>query len=139
MARILGCVLLALQLGAPETIDIPRAIRVVGMDYPPLALAARVEGTVRVRCHLDQQGNVVSAERLEPPASRMDPLGEGARTNALRWKFTSSNDQRRGDSIELSYVFAIETKSGPPFRSNFIYDAPQSVYVTGEIPPMQVD
>jgi protein TonB len=61
----------------------PRKVRHVAPEYPPLALAARVQGTVVVDCVIDEDGRVSSLTVL-----KSHPLLEAAAVDAVRqWRY----------------------------------------------------
>jgi TonB family protein len=61
----------------------PRKVRHVAPEYPPLALAARVQGTVLVDCVIDEDGHVSSLTVL-----KSHPLLEAAAVDAVRqWRY----------------------------------------------------
>ena len=61
----------------------PRKVRHVAPEYPPLALAARVQGTVVLDCVIDEDGRVSSLTVL-----KSHPLLEAAALDAVRqWRY----------------------------------------------------
>ncbi|MDQ1474236.1 MAG: hypothetical protein QOJ99_5716 [Bryobacterales bacterium] len=54
------------------------------VNYPPLALVTRVEGTVTVQVKLDSRGNVVDASIVSGP----DELRKAVLQSVLNWHFT---------------------------------------------------
>jgi protein TonB len=61
----------------------PVKVRHVAPVYPPLAIAARVQGSVVIDCVIDQNGNVTSVAVL-----RSSPLLEQAAVEAVRqWRY----------------------------------------------------
>ena len=108
-------------------------IRVVSMNYPPLAAPARITGTLKIRCNLSPDGSVLSAEILEP-GDRLTPHipGKPVKENVFQWKFPSSANRSEGD-VELTFSFDLVMKHDPSKVSRFGFDSPGSVKVTAEI------
>ncbi len=64
-------------------IQLPRKLKHVSPEYPPLAITAHVGGTVILECIIDVQGNVASVRLL-----RGHPLLNEAAVEAVRkWKY----------------------------------------------------
>ena len=77
----------------------------VAPHYHPIAVAARVTGTVSVRVHIDSQGGVVSAEVIDGPRL----LKLGAEDTAKLWKFEPASDTDRTATLKFVYVLLGET------------------------------
>jgi hypothetical protein len=131
----IGVLLALLSLTAIETACsqdlIP--IRIVSMNYPPLAVAARITGMLKIKCNISPDGRVLSAEFLElGKKPTPDLLGEPVHDNVLQWRFPSSvNPGER--SVVLTFTFDIVTKHDPSKVSMFVFDSPGSVAVTAEV------
>jgi TonB family protein len=91
--------------------------RIVSSDYPALSRAARIQGTVEVKCTLDSNGNVIAAESLTGPLK----LREAARRNALQWKFQRTSKDVRDNFATLSYSFQLEGKPQDRKSATFIF------------------
>jgi len=52
-------------------------------QYPPLALAKRVEGTVRVRALIGADGSICEAEAVDGPALLREPALQAAREASI--------------------------------------------------------
>jgi protein TonB len=52
-------------------------------QYPPMARAARMEGTVKLRLRIDERGNVKNVEYVDGPAM----LAPAARVAVKDWKY----------------------------------------------------
>jgi TonB family protein len=116
--------------------------RIVGIDYPVLAIQAGISGTVRIKCILDEDGKVLSAEILGvgPSNGIRSLLAPAAQQNALRWVFSKSNpvaQQQR--STVITYDFRFEANPNPNYlRSRFIFDFPQSVHIIADMAPPEI-
>jgi TonB family protein len=117
------------------------AVRVVGIEYPPIAAAARVQGMVVIQCDLDPSGKVISTERLDKTSMKPDLLGDAAQANAREWLFTPVTGTV-GRRIVLTYIFEVRQSQnyavGQTTRTKFIYEAPQTVRAIAELPAMQI-
>ena len=89
-------------------------------EYPRVPRLARVQGTVEVKCTLDANGTVTSAEALSGPQLLQEP----ARRNALQWKFQPASKEVRGNSATLMYVFLLEGKPQDAPSSTFVFEMP---------------
>jgi hypothetical protein len=107
-------------------------IRIVGMNYPPLAVLARITGTLRIKCNVSPDGKVRSAEILDSSDKPIsDLLSMPSQENALQWIFPSSLNQSER-SFVLKYSFDLTGKHDPSKASRFVFDSPGSVRVTAE-------
>jgi TonB family protein len=118
-------------------------IRIVGVDYPALAIQARIAGKVSVKCILDENGRVASAEILEvsgPSKGIRELLGTAAQQNALQWLFIRSGSvTQQQPSAVIIYEFGFQVNpTSPRSQSKFILDFPLSVRVIADIPPLQI-
>jgi len=95
---------------APEPeLHPPELIEFVDADYPPEALAERLEGRVVLRLTIDADGRVTEAEVTEPVGHGFD---EAARSAALRFRFAPA---RRGDvAVPARILYAYEFRLPPP-------------------------
>ena len=127
------------------------ATKVVGIEFPPIAIAARIAGTVKIKCMLAGNGTVVSTEILEATSdtedgdlkavrskSVRDILGKAAQENAMKWIF-SAPDKAESPFTVLTYRFVFEVRESANYlRSRFVFDYPANVRVIAEIPPPQI-
>ncbi len=114
--------------------------RIVGIDYPVLAIQARIAGTVKIKCILDEDGKVVSTEILDVAGTKgtRELLGKAAQDNAMKWVFGRQNLREQRSAL-INYHFEFEVRPSPAYlRSRFIFDFPQSVRVIAEIPNLQI-
>ena len=107
-------------------------IRVVGMHYPPLAVLARITGTLRIKCTISPKGNVISTEILDSTKNPTgDLLSKPTQDNALLWIFPSSVNQSER-TVVLTYNFDLVAKSDPSKVSRFVFDSPGTLSVSAE-------
>jgi TonB family protein len=97
-------------------------------DYPPLPRAARIQGTVEVRCTVDSNGRVASAEVLSGPGELREP----ARRNALQWKFQPASKDP-GNFITLNYVFLLEGELQDRKNTTFVFELPNRIQIVAPI------
>jgi TonB family protein len=103
---------------APAADDIhpPELVDFAWAEYPPDALAARLEADVVLRLALDAEGRVTAAEVIEPAGHGFD---EAARSAALRFRFSPA---RRGgvpvpSRIRYRYELRLPAPAPPPAPS----------------------
>lgn len=77
----------------------------VAPHYPPIAVAARVTGTVSVRLQIDSKGAVLHAEATEGPRL----LKDASEVTAKLWKFEPASDSQREATLRFVYVLLPET------------------------------
>jgi TonB family protein len=102
-------------------------------EYPPLPRAARIYGTVEVKCTLDSSGAVTVAEALSGPKLLMEP----ARQNALQWKFERVSKKTSGNSAILRYAFLLEGEPQDRTKTTFVFELPDRIQIVA--PPVFVD
>ena len=73
-------------------------------QYPPIAVAVRVQGTVEVRIEIESGGAVVKAEAIKGPAM----LQTSAIQAAKKWKFASDPATNRVSVIKFIYLLGSE-------------------------------
>jgi TonB family protein len=100
-------------------------------EYPPLAIQARITGTVELRLRIDQDGAVVGVERVSGHA-----LLAGAAEKGLRaWKFSArdaSRESANGKVVLLKVRFALEGMADQRPRTRMRYVYPDGLLITGE-------
>lgn len=94
-------------------------------DYPPLPRAARIYGTVEIRCQLDSRGAVTVAEALSGPKLLKEP----ARLNALQWRFQRVSKEEPGKSAILRYVFLLEGEPQDRTKTTFVLELPDKIQI----------
>src|SRR5688572_288991 len=143
MKRLANLTVLLFLFPSVLSAQIPEAIKIVRLEYPRLAVAAGIRGTVEIRCSLAVDGTVASAEIMEAVADINDPalkeirskavrdlLGSVAQENALQWTFKVATGQRA--VTVLTYVFTIEGKDRPSGQSRFVFESPNLIRVIAE-------
>lgn len=111
---------------APWPNDDLRVINRPGIDYPPIANSARVQGIVIVRVTIGGNGRVSQAQLLhEAPL-----LQDAVLANARRWEFEPTTER---DAI-LVYEFANDLPGGCQFRSVDGLTFPRYVKVSASPP-----
>ena len=102
----------------------PELVHFVEANYPPPALAARVEGTVVLRLEIDASGAVREAAVITPSGHGFDEAASAA-ASAFRFKPARRGDQPIASRIHYRYEFRLPPKapSAPP-PSAAAFDAP---------------
>ena len=72
--------------------------------YPPIAVAARVTGTVSVRVKIDREGRVSHAEVIDGPRL----LQLGAEATAKLWRFDPAEKEQTA-TLRFTYILLPET------------------------------
>ena len=106
-------------------------------EYPWLARVAGTTGNVVVKCTLNKDGSVASAEILSGPAL----LREKTQQNAQLWKFhrTTSKGHTKEDSVTLAYQFRLEGGPKDTRVCSFVVDLPNVVHVVAPFPLPMID
>ncbi len=86
------------QVGSSEN---PAVKAAVAPNYPPLAVAARISGTVTVRAVVDASGSVTQTE----VTAGHPMLKQAAADAAQKWKFDTSSQEQR--TVILSFEFVL--------------------------------
>jgi TonB family protein len=100
MAVVLGC---ALAQSQQDRTIYDKDISVIDyedLEFPQLAVTARVEGVVVVRLKLDDDGKVLDAEALSGPSLLIHQSVE----NARKWRFKPNSKH----AVIIVYNFRIE-------------------------------
>jgi len=95
------CLSKATQVSRPGAALEGSATKKVQPSYPPLAKAARVEGSVEVEVTIDEEGNVIAARAL----SGHPLLKDAALAAARQWKFTPSTQNGRSVKVISTLTF----------------------------------
>jgi TonB family protein len=100
--------------------------------YVPLARQARIYGDVKIKCSLDANGAVVSAE----VRSGRPLLKEQARQNALLWKFQRTRSQV-SNTVTLNYQYRLEGELQDQARTGahtvFVVDLPNTIQIIAPV------
>jgi len=121
---ILAAALLwTLAAGSEET----TVRRLVGLEYPPIAAQAQIQGKVVLTCVLGSDGRVRSTE----VRSGQPVLSEAARANASKWTFhVPAGVRPEARFFTLTYDFRLEgICHAPNCTSSFSFETPDSVTV----------
>ena len=106
--------------------------RVVGMSYPVLALAARIEGMVTLELTVGKDGKVADAKTVGF-ANRV--LADAALLNIRQWRFRALNEPgAAAPTILLTYGFKFQGVSSGKLIEGFVFDDEGIVTVTSELP-----
>jgi hypothetical protein len=115
--------------------------KVTVLEYPSLPRAARIAGTISIKCNLIENGKVISAEVInvvEDPVQAGRPardlLAKAAQENALEWVFARTVAWTGEMSAELTYTFGFQETVGASslLRSIFTFESPNSVRVLAQ-------
>jgi TonB family protein len=107
------------------------ATKLQSLDYPALALQARISGAVHLGAHITTDGSVrdtriISGNRI---------LGEAAENNLRKWRFMRcSSGSGKDDDIEVSYNFELVGVTMSTPRTLFSYEHPYRVTISASAP-----
>ncbi len=104
-------------------------------DYPPLAAAAMVRGTVKIDVRIDSAGDVITAQIIEGHKLLQDV----SKTAALRWKFASSEQAPTERRAHLTFTFIHWTERKEGERGTTTFVPPFGVEVVGRTPYVQTE
>ena len=129
-----------LWLGAPLCAAERSVQRIVSMEYPDLAVAARMGGEVLVESTLDYAGNVVSARVLPGSGTGLDQvravLGKAAVENVKQWRFEKGTEATASSTVHVVYRFKLENVEARKRTTHFVFEFPNVVYVTSSYIPL---
>ena len=136
LSTLIVCPLISRILQAQEWI--PK--RIVGIPYPALAAQARIVGTIELQCIIDNDGSVNSTKVLS--MSGPGPvviLAEACEENAKKWRFVQKDSTVTTGSpnVILKYTFILEGVTQARRYEEFVFEFPNSVFVTSEAPLAQ--
>jgi hypothetical protein len=120
----------------PEEIPVP--IKMVSLEYPRLAAAARITGTVVLRARLDKEGMASQAHALSGPTL----LVYAALDNIKLWRFLPARNAVPGaeGEFEFRYVFELKGEAdGAHWSSEMTCEYPNKVTVTSKALLLQPD
>jgi TonB family protein len=107
--------------------------RVLGAVYPREAKFARIEGTVRARCIIREDGSVAEVVIL----SGHPVLARSVKANLLRWTFRRADSDRKVlEEYVLTYNFRFEGSCDhhKGCKEEFWYEYPDRVTIVSELP-----
>ena len=82
-------------------------VKAIAPGYPPLALAAKISGTVIVEVKIDSTGIVKTTMIVKGPKL----LHKAASVAALRWRFNPSNSNVSERKVNLQFTFTLLPKN----------------------------
>jgi TonB family protein len=131
--HILFLVLASILRGADSESWCPAKLQ--SLDYPTLALQARISGTVHLELRVASDGSVGTVRII----TGNHILALAAQENAKGWKFMrcvlqGTDATRQDNDIQFVYDFKLvgETKSAP--KTEFSYEHPNRVTITSAAP-----
>lgn len=110
--------------------------RVLGMSYPQVARAARIDGLVEAKCMLGQDGSVSAIEIV----SGHPLLIAGVKANLLQWTFGRDKainvDDKLPNEVVVEYRFQLKGNCDKYNRckEEFWYEVPNHVTIVSEMP-----
>lgn len=103
--------------------------RIVGIDYPLLALQSRTHGPVEIECILASDGSVSSAKIL----SGSPLLGRAVLDRLSEWQFrATSSGLQQPAVVTLTLMFRLEEQAVSAPKTKFVYEYPYTVTVTSQ-------
>lgn len=98
--------------------------------YPILANQARIEGVVRLKLSLDEEGGVLKVDLI----SGHPVLARTAEENIRLWKFVAPCGDKQGASrvVEFTYEFRLNGEVEMNPRTQFRYEHPFRAIVTSQ-------
>ncbi len=112
MLRAFAVLVALCAIASAEVTKPPKLVQAVAPEYPPAALAAGKEATVKVRLHIDAAGTVTSVDVLEKVGDGFD---EAAVAAALQYVFEPAeiDGKPAAIAVETAIHFVIEHKEEP--------------------------
>jgi len=105
-------------------------------EYPTLAWIAHFTGDVVIKCLLNRDGSVASAEPVSGPGL----LKDQARRNAMLWRFRRASRKRTNNySFTLTYRYKLEGDPEDGRHASFAVDLPGLVDIVAHLPPPMID
>lgn len=108
-------------------------VRVVGATYPRLAQLARIEGVVRVKALIADDGLV--RDVVVESGHRL--LKEVVTESLRQWRFSLPECKSSADGFQMLWRFTFSGSCemhGKACRQTFVYEHPGSVSVVSELP-----
>lgn len=78
--------------------------KILGIVYPNLARRSKVEGDVRAKCLIKEDGSVSDIEILSSPHIF---LTDSVRSNLLQWKFRYGGSGTQENIVIVTYTFRL--------------------------------
>jgi TonB family protein len=98
--------------------------------YPPIALAANVQGEVIVSVGVNAQGDVITAQVLEGHVL----LRKVAESAALKWKFNSLSEKSGTRSGNITISFKFNHEEAVVAKDDFTFTPPDRLEIIHKIP-----
>lgn len=138
MGRVILTLLMGCCLGSQASER--NVLRVVSMEYPALAVAARMQGEITVECTIDAEGHVVAAKVIRVSGRlanrRLSLLEEAAVENVREWQFQKANEASTAGSAHVIYRFKLETGASRKRCTRVMFELPNIMYVVTQYMPL---
>ncbi|SRR5712692_5386760 len=125
--------LIAFCLGSTLDASERSVQRLVSMEYPDLAIQARMQGEIVVECAVDTEGRVTTARvvRADQAMTNQDRslLGTAAMENVKQWRFQKGSDPT---TVQVVYRFSLEDQPTRRRTTRFVFEFPNTVYVSSQ-------
>jgi TonB family protein len=126
-AVALLCVLPTITGQSPHERDASIVVKeAFAPQYPRVALAAQVQGTVRVKATVTHDGSVGKVEALVGSPMLVPLVLEAAK----KWKFESGREQ----AVELEFQFQALPSTAPKDQIGSVYIPPLAIIVRDRVP-----
>jgi TonB family protein len=112
-------------------------IRVPGVVYPILARSSRLQGDVRAKCSISEDGSVASVEILASPHSL---LSDYVKDNLAKWKFRSTKPNLQNGQVIVKYTFLLRGACEEVrmcHETEFLYEFPYHVIAIADHYPLR--
>ncbi len=127
IAAVLAAIAVTAALLFAQAENSRQAAEAVAPSYPPLAVKARIVGTVNVLVKIDEAGRIISLA-----APHGNPMLVTASVDAAKqWKFERGSGSA---AVALTFVFALVDRSEP---AKTIFGPPYTVEVHAWPPPVR--
>ncbi len=108
---------------------VPFATKVVSMQYPGLAVGARITGTAMLAVRIDDNGKVISATGVFGHPL----LIKEAKSNLMLWTFAARKAAGGQARLEFDFAYVFELKGEPKYDprvwQTFTYEYPNEVTI----------
>lgn len=96
---------------APQLTKPPQVLESAQAEYPPEALAARVQGDVQLWLDLDEHGEVTRLEVVQAPSLA---LAEAAELALLHMRFAPAEVDNQPAAVRIAYTYAFKLPEETP-------------------------
>jgi len=138
MRLAFGLILLTMALPGGSAAEGRAVRRIVSMEYPLLAIHARMQGTIVVACGVDTGGNVVSVTTVAHKgvtAQGRAVLERAIRENLKEWLFERSSHL---SEVTITFDFLLKGEFRGSAKTKFIVDWPDHVTLISQEVPAQI-